>query len=77
MTKTIKINNRSVLVPEGFAFRKLRSGEFLVEYNGRSHYVTGGKFAGGSSKEWFVDNLGDQPILVSGPVEAVKLIAGA
>lgn len=75
--KTIKINDRPVVVPSSLSFEKLKDGQFLVKYNGRSHYVTGGKAAGGSAREWFVDGLGDNAIAVTGPRDAINLIVGA
>lgn len=75
--KTLKINGTKLLVPDNFNFRKARDGEYIVSYNDRSHYIIGGKKAGGRANEWFVDGFGGASIPVSGPVEAVKLILGA
>ena len=75
--KTIKINGRSVLVPENLTFRALRPGQYLVEFNGRTHYIVGGKNAGGTAREWTVDNLGNQPIVATSVREALDLIVGA
>jgi hypothetical protein len=75
--KTLKINGKKLLVPSTFNFRKARDGQYIVCYNGRSHYIVGGKKAGGRANEWFVDGFGGASIPVCGPVEAVKLIVGA
>ena len=77
MLKTIKINGRAILVPEGFTIRKLKDGQFCAEYNGRSHYITGGKAAGGSAREWFVDGFGGNSIRVTGLRDGVNLMLGA
>lgn len=75
--KTIKINGRSVLVPETLTFCKLKDGQFCVEFNGRSHYIVGGKSAGGAANEWFVDGFGGQPIAATSIRDALNLIVGA
>lgn len=77
MLKTIKINGRPVLVPETLTFRALRAGQYVVEFNGREHYIVGGKNAGGTAREWTVDNLGNQPIVATSVRDALNLIVGA
>lgn len=77
MLKTIKINGRPVLVPETLTFRALRAGQYVVEFNGRAHYIVGGKNAGGTAREWTVDNLGGQPIVATSVRDAINLIVGA
>jgi len=74
MTKTIKINNRTIFVPNDFQFRKLKDGQFLVEYNNRSHYIVGGTKAGGTAREWFVDGFGGDSIPTTGLVDSINLI---
>jgi hypothetical protein len=75
--KTLKLNGRSVLVPETLEFRALRAGQYVVNFNGRSHYIVGGKNAGGTAREWTVDNLGGQPIVATSVRDALNLIVGA
>lgn len=80
MTNTLKIitiNSRKVVVPANLEFRALRAGQYLIEYNGREHYIVGGKNAGGTSREWTVDNLGGQPIVATSVRDALNLIVGA
>jgi hypothetical protein len=75
--KTITINSRKIVVPANFSIRTLRAGQYLVEFNGREHYIVGGKSAGGTSREWTVDNLGNNPIVATSVRDAVNLIVGA
>lgn len=77
MLTTIKIFGRTIVVPEGFKIRKLKDGQFCAEFNGRSHYITGGKHAGGSAREWFVDGFGGEPIAVTGLRDGINLIISA
>jgi hypothetical protein len=77
MLKTIKINGRNILVPETLTFHSLRAGQYLVKFNGRTHYIVGGKNAGGTAREWTVDNLGNQPIVATSVRDALNLIVGA
>lgn len=74
----IKINGRTKSVPEGFKFRKLKDGQFLVEWNHRRHYIIGGKSAGGSSREWFVDGFGgEKSIAATSLMDCINLIINA
>ena len=73
-SKLIKVNGRSVVVPSSFKFRKLKDGQFLVEYNERSHYITGGKSAGGRSNEWYLDGFGGDPINCTSICDAIHVI---
>jgi hypothetical protein len=75
--KTITINSRKVVVPAGLTFRAMRAGQYLVEFNGRSHYIVGGKNAGGTAREWTVDNLGNDVIVATSVRDALNLIVGA
>lgn len=77
MTKTLKINGRTLSVPESFLLQKTEKGVYRALFNGGEHYIKGGKRLGGSARDWYVTGLGDAPISVSGPTEAIKLILGA
>jgi hypothetical protein len=77
MLKSIKINNRTILVPEGFLLQRTEKGVYRVLFNGGEHYIKGGKRLGGGPRDWYVTGLGDNHIACSGPVDAINLIINA
>jgi hypothetical protein len=53
---SIRVNGRyAVSCKRITEFRKVRAGHFEGIANGRAFHIEGGRPAGGSSRDWFVD----------------------
>lgn len=72
-----KINGRTHYFSTIRDIRKIQPGHWHVERNGRFYHIEGGKAAGGSRRDWFVDGFGGKGIPCTSLVDALKLIDSA
>jgi len=72
-----RINRRLQFFRSDLTITKIRPGHWNVERNGVTYHIEGGRAAGGSSRDWFVDGFGGKAIWTSSLVESLKLIDNA
>lgn len=72
-----KINGRLKFYSRISSVIKTRPGHYDVVMGGRTYHVEGGKPAGGSSRDWFVDGFGSKGIPCTSLLDALHIIENA
>jgi hypothetical protein len=79
-----KINGRTKFYSRISDVRKLRAGRWLVQTNYGAFEIEGGRAAGGSSRDWFVDQVdngrqvfGGKSLKATSLVDALHLLENA
>lgn len=73
----IKINGRHRFYENLDSIKKVSPSTFTVVRGGWSYTVFGGKAAGGSSREWYVEGFGDKAIWTHSLLASLDLINSA
>ena len=76
---TLRVNGRKITAGRFEAIKKTGSGKWQGKASGYDFTIFGGRAAGGSSKDWFVQwqlNGDHDPIRVCSAVEAIDFING-